>query len=81
VVLLRGGGCSFGIKVLNAQKLGALAVVVMNTDDKKSMRLMAQPDELPLINITWYTFIMRGLHYYQFMYTYAYTLLIMTVYL
>ena len=52
VAILRGGGCSFGIKVLNAQKLGAKAVVILNTDDKKSMRLMAQPDEVPLINIT-----------------------------
>ena len=52
VAILRGGGCSFGIKVLNAHKLGAKAVVILNTDDKKSMRLMAQPDEVPLINIT-----------------------------
>lgn len=52
VAILRGGGCSFGIKVLNAQKLGARAVIIMNTDDKKTLRLMAQPDEVPLINIT-----------------------------
>lgn len=52
VAVLRGGGCSFGIKVLNAQKLGAKAVIIVNTDDKKTMRLMAQPDEVPLINIT-----------------------------
>jgi hypothetical protein len=31
----RGGGCSFGIKVINAQKLGAAAVIIVNTDDKK----------------------------------------------
>jgi hypothetical protein len=52
VGILRGGGCSFGIKVINAQKLGAAAVVILNTDDKATMRLMALPDELPLINIT-----------------------------
>ena len=51
VAILRGGGCSFGIKVINAQKLGAKAVVIVNTDDKKTMRLMALPDETPLINI------------------------------
>jgi hypothetical protein len=48
---LRGGGCSFGIKVINAQKLGAKAVIIVNTDDTKTMRLQALPDELPLINI------------------------------
>jgi len=47
----RGGGCSFGIKVINAQKLGAAAVIIVNTDDKKTMRLMALTDEAPLINI------------------------------
>ena len=51
VAVLRGGGCSFGIKVINAQKLGALAVVIVNTDDSKSMRLMALPDETPHIQI------------------------------
>lgn len=51
VAILRGGGCSFGIKVLNAQKLGALAVVIVNTDDKQTMRLNALPDETPLIKI------------------------------
>mmetsp|Transcript_21535 Transcript_21535/g.31287 ORF Transcript_21535/g.31287 Transcript_21535/m.31287 type:complete len:870 (+) Transcript_21535:112-2721(+) len=51
VAILRGGGCSFGIKVINAQKLGAKAVIIVNTDDKKTMRLMALPDEEPLINI------------------------------
>lgn len=51
VAVLRGGGCSFGIKVLNAQKLGAVAVMMVNTDDKKTMRLMALPDEEPLIKI------------------------------
>ena len=48
---MRGGGCSFGIKVINAQKLGAVAVMIVNTDDKKTMRLMALPDEEPLIKI------------------------------
>lgn len=51
VAILRGGGCSFGIKVINAQKLGAKAVMIVNTDDMKTMRLMALPDEVPLINI------------------------------
>ena len=51
VAILRGGGCSFGIKVINAQKLGAVAVMIVNTDDKKTMRLMALPDEEPLITI------------------------------
>ena len=51
VAILRGGGCSFGIKVLNAQKLGAVAVVIVNTDDKQTMRLNALPDEVPLIKI------------------------------
>lgn len=51
VAILRGGGCSFGIKVINAQKLGAKAVMILNTDDQKTMRLMALPDEVPLIKI------------------------------
>lgn len=51
VGILRGGGCSFGIKVINAQKLGAKAVVIINTDDEKTMRLMALPDEVPLVKI------------------------------
>ena len=51
VAILRGGGCSFGIKVINAQKLGALAVLIVNTDDAKTMRLMALPDEIPQIQI------------------------------
>ncbi len=51
VAILRGGGCSFGIKVINAQKLGALAVLIVNTDDAKTMRLMALPDEIPQITI------------------------------
>lgn len=63
VAILRGGGCSFGIKVLNAQKLGAKAVVIMNTDDKQTMRLMAQPDEIPLMNISC-IMVSRRLQYY-----------------
>ena len=51
VAILRGGGCSFGIKVINAQQLGAKAVVIVNTDESKNMRLMALPDEEPLISI------------------------------
>lgn len=51
VAILRGGGCSFGIKMINAQKLGAVAVMIVNTDEKETMRLMALPDEEPLINI------------------------------
>jgi len=52
VAILRGGGCSFGIKVINAQKLGAVAVIIVNTDDSKTMRLMALPDESPQISIS-----------------------------
>jgi hypothetical protein len=51
VAVLRGGGCSFGIKVINAQKLGALGVLIVNTDDTKTMRLMALADEIPQIHI------------------------------
>ncbi len=51
MAILRGGGCSFGIKVINAQKLGAKAVMIVNTDDMKTMRLMALPDEVPQIQI------------------------------
>jgi hypothetical protein len=51
VAILRGGGCSFGIKVINAQKLGAVAVIIVNTDDSKTMRLMALPDEAPQVTI------------------------------
>lgn len=39
------------MKVINAQKLGAKAVIIVNTDDMKTMRLMALPDEVPLIQI------------------------------
>ena len=31
--------------------MGAVAVMIVNTDDKETMRLMALPDEEPLINI------------------------------
>jgi formylmethanofuran dehydrogenase subunit E len=51
VAIQRGGGCSFGIKVINAQKLGAIAVIIVNNDDSKLVRLMASSDELPLIKI------------------------------
>lgn len=51
VAILRGGGCSFGIKVINAQKLGAKAVMIVNTEDKSSIRLRAMPDEEPLVHI------------------------------
>lgn len=63
VAILRGGGCSFGIKVINAQKLGAKAVMIVNTDDIKTMRLMALPDEVPLINIPCIT-VSRRIQYY-----------------
>ena len=36
----------FPWKVINAQKLGAKAVLILNTDDKKTMRLSALPDEV-----------------------------------
>ena len=63
MALLRGGGCSFGIKVINAQKLGAVAVIVVNTDDQKTMRIMASNDEVPLINIPC-IMVSRRLQYY-----------------
>ncbi len=63
VAILRGGGCSFGIKVINAQKLGAKAVMIVNTDDMKTMRLMALPDEVPLINIST-IMVSRRIQYY-----------------
>ena len=51
VAILRGGGCSFGIKVINAQSLGAKAVIIVNTDTSKTMRLMALADEMSQIKI------------------------------
>ena len=63
VAILRGGGCSFGIKVINAQKLGARAVIIVNTDDVKTMRLMALPDETPQIKIPC-IMVSRRLQYY-----------------
>jgi hypothetical protein len=48
---MRGGGCSFGIKIINAQKLGAKAVVIINNDDSPVIRLMALKDEIALIKI------------------------------
>jgi hypothetical protein len=65
VAILRGGGCSFGIKVINAQKLGALAVMIVNTDDKATMRLMALPDEEPLIQIPVIMVSRRVQHYFE----------------
>ena len=52
-----------GIKVINAQKLGAKAVMIVNTDDMKTMRLMALPDEVPLINISC-IMVSRRIQYY-----------------
>ena len=51
MAVLRGGGCSFGIKVINAQKLGAVAVVIVNIEGQRNMRIMASSDEAPLITI------------------------------
>lgn len=65
VAILRGGGCSFGIKVINAQKLGAIAVMIVNTDDKATMRLMALPDEEPLIQIPVIMVSRRVQHYFE----------------
>ena len=72
VAILRGGGCSFGIKVLNAQKLGARAVVIVNTDDVATMRLMAQPDEAPLIKIPTIMVSRRLQHYMESLLKYYY---------
>lgn len=63
VAILRGGGCSFGVKVLNAQKLGAKGVIIVNTDNKKTMRLMATHDEAPLIQIPCIT-VSRRIQFY-----------------
>jgi len=63
VGILRGGGCTFGIKVINAQKLGAKAVAILNTNDVNTMRLMALPDEIPLISIPT-IMVSRRLSYY-----------------
>ena len=63
VAILRGGGCSFGIKVINAQKLGAKAVIIVNTDESKNMRLMALPDEEPQIDIPC-VMVSRRIQYY-----------------
>merc|ERR1712072_1322701 len=51
VAILRGGGCSFGIKVLAAQEMGAKAVVIVNTDEKATTRLAAHHDEAVAIQI------------------------------
>jgi hypothetical protein len=64
VAILRGGGCSFGIKVINAQKLGAIAVLIMNNDDSKLTRLAASSDELSLIKIPC-IMVSRRLHFYM----------------
>ncbi len=63
VAILRGGGCSFGIKVINAQTLGAKAVIIINTDNVETMRLNALADEIPLINIP-VIMVSRRLQYY-----------------
>ncbi len=63
VAVLRGGGCSFGIKVINAQTLGAKAVIIINTDNVETMRLNALADEIPLINIP-VIMVSRRLQYY-----------------
>lgn len=65
VAILRGGGCSFGIKVINAQQLGAKAVIIVNTDDSKNMRLMALPDEEPMIQIPCVMVSRRFQHYVE----------------
>ena len=63
VAILRGGGCSFGIKVINAQTLGAKAVIIINTDNVETIRLNALADEVPLINIP-VIMVSRRLQYY-----------------
>ena len=52
VAILRGGGCSFGIKVLNAQSLGAKLVIIVNSEKGKPLqRLMAMKDEEEQIEV------------------------------
>jgi len=52
VAILRGGGCSFGIKVLNAQSLGAKVVLIVNSEKGRPLqRLMALRDEEELITV------------------------------
>ena len=62
VAILRGVGAAL-IKVINAQKLGAKAVIIVNTDESKNMRLMALPDEEPQIDIPC-VMVSRRIQYY-----------------
>ena len=50
VALLQRGGCGFGDKCLAAQKLGALAVIVVNSDDSLH-RMMVPENEHNLVKI------------------------------
>jgi len=50
VVVVRRGGCGFGDKVKAAQALGALAVIVANSDDS-IQRMMAADAEKPQMKI------------------------------
>ena len=63
VGIVRGGGCSFGIKIINAQKLGAKAVIIINNDNTPVLRLMVNKDELALITIPC-VMVGRRFHYY-----------------
>lgn len=63
VGILRGGGCSFGIKVINAQKLGAKAIMVINNDDSPISRIMVSKDEAALITVPCFMVANRALKY------------------
>ena len=45
VALLHRGGCGFGEKCQAAQKLGAIAVAVVNTDDSLNRMMVAEAEE------------------------------------
>lgn len=63
VGILRGGGCSFGIKVINAQKLGAKAVMIINNDESPITRVMVSKDEAALITIPCFMVANRAMKY------------------
>ena len=56
VALLHRGGCGFGEKCQAAQKLGAIAVAVVNSDDSLNRMMVAEAEEalikIPAVMIT-----------------------------
>jgi hypothetical protein len=55
--VLRGGGCSFGDKALEAMKAGAVGLVIVDDDkkdnqvDREPQRVMATEEQMEAINI------------------------------